>query len=172
MFFKLQIDGVGKDLVPTETPHSQVSFMSTPHATDIESLDLHPSGSLLAAADSSGRASILRIKTWNEGLETSPEVVAHLPAAVPASYGWCGARFAGDKLVTAHFGGRYFAIYEDARLTTVVPTMARPTAMCISEEGLLLLAEGNSVSAWDLRNPQSPVKRLRARDLPWDMGKK
>lgn len=87
-----------------------------------------------------------------------------LPPPFVASHGWTGVRFTSDdKLVAASFGGRYIALYDGDKIVNTVATVLRPAALCISEEGVVLVAEGNSLSAWDLRAGLAPVKRIRVR---------
>ena len=147
--------------MPTETPRSSVAFLATPHTSDIESLELR--GALLAIADASGHASLLRVRNWANGATAALEVASQLAPPFAASHGWTGIRFAGDKVVTASFGGRYIAAYDDGKLVSTAPTASRPAALCVTEEGTVLVAEGNSLSAWDLRAAFAPVKRLRVR---------
>lgn len=155
------MEGVGNGIVPTETPSSSLTYITTPSTADIEALALHPNGTLLAAADSAGRINVLKVADWAAKSEATASLVAQLAPAVIASWGWCGARFLGDKIVAAHWGGRYVALFDDGRLVNTIPMVGRPAAMCISSANLVLVAEGNTLSAWDMRAPQVPVKRVR-----------
>lgn len=161
---QLKVEGVGNGLVPCETTQSSVSYIETPLASDIESLDLHRTGTKVAAADASGHLSLLHVSDWSA---TKPASASRLSPPFVASHGWTGVRFTSDdKLVAASFGGRYIALYDGDKVVNTVATVLRPAALCVSEEGFVLVAEGNSLSAWDLRAGLAPVKRIRVRPLP------